>query len=473
MAGLLGDSLEDPRTMALFALAQGLTGNKRLLPGLLQGAQGYGATMAQAKQQEEQRKRGLLQEQMLNLQMEQQRAQMADQAAQRQQRASDADILRGAFAPLPGPQMEGTPGVAPRFDVGALLGRGLSMDGVDEAVKLNSVLNPKAEKPQIFNLSPGGTLADATGKILAQAPFKPAAPSLPPIAELQNYRDTLPPGDPRRREVDALIANQTRPPKYAGGGTGGGASSPRPAAESTTLAPEQRANLAGQLGVPVAEKDPVPVGLPPVQDAVFRRTLYTNAEKRLNEMDEGAKSAQAMAQDTQRFLELQKGVQMQGPVAGRVPAFTSDAQEMDAITARITPQMRQPGSGATSDFDAKMFQMATVSRTKNDDANEAIAQGVKANAQVAQDRVQFMRDYLSVNGHLDGAERKWKQYADKNPIFDPASPSVPKINPKRVPYQQFFSGASPDKPARTIVRTGVYKDRKVAEYSDGTTDYVD
>jgi hypothetical protein len=203
---------------------------------------------------------------------------------------------------------------------------------------------------------------------------------------------------------------------------------------------DERAELAQRLGVPVAERDPY-AGMSPRSAEAFKRSLYTAADKKMNEFAEASTAARGMAQDAKRFVELQGSVSMQGPIAGRVMALSSDAQDMDAITARITPQMRQPGSGATSDFDAKMFQMATVGRTKNEGANKAIADGIVLNSQVTQEREQFMRDYLTVNGHLDGAERQWKRYADANPIFDPKSPKVPTLNPARVPYQQFFGGA--------------------------------
>jgi hypothetical protein len=209
--------------------------------------------------------------------------------------------------------------------------------------------------------------------------------------------------------------------------------------------PDDRTQLSAQLGVPVAQRDPF-ANMSGKGREVFQRELYKQADKKLTEAEEGVSAATAMARDAQRFLQLQGNVTMQGPVAGRVPAFSDAAQEMDAITARITPQMRQPGSGATSDFDAKMFQMATVGRTKNPATNEAIATGIIANARNAEDRAQFMRDYVTVNGHLDGADREWKRYLNANPIFDPASPNTPKINESRRSYQEFFGGAQQGAP---------------------------
>lgn len=60
------------------------------------------------------------------------------------------------------------------------------------------------------------------------SPFKPEPERLPPLGQLQQYRETLPPGDPRRKEVQGVIDNQTRPPKLAGGGGHGAAPVPKP-----------------------------------------------------------------------------------------------------------------------------------------------------------------------------------------------------------------------------------------------------
>ncbi len=215
--------------------------------------------------------------------------------------------------------------------------------------------------------------------------------------------------------------------------------------DAAPVTADDRSALSQRLGVPMAQRDPY-AGMSPKGRETFQRDLYKQADKKLTEAEDSVSAAASMARDAQRFLQLQGQTRAQGPALGRLPAVSDAAQEMDAITAKITPQMRQPGSGATSDFDAKMFQTATVGRTKNQDTNAAIATAIIANAKNAEDRAQFMRDYLTVNGHLDGADREWKRYVNANPIFDPASPTTPRLNPKRRSYQDFF-GAGTATPA--------------------------
>ena len=72
-------------------------------------------------------------------------------------------------------------------------------------------LFPKPQ--QMMNVAPGGSVFDPTTKLTVySAPFKPESETAPPLVRLQAARDALPTGDPRRRELQALIDNQTRPP---------------------------------------------------------------------------------------------------------------------------------------------------------------------------------------------------------------------------------------------------------------------
>jgi hypothetical protein len=91
---------------------------------------------------------------------------------------------------------------------------------------LFDIMNPK---PEAYTLAPGAQRYEG-GKMVTANPVskKVEAPKLPPLADLHNYRANLPPGDPRIRDVDAMIANLTRPPKYAGGGGPGAAPAPKP-----------------------------------------------------------------------------------------------------------------------------------------------------------------------------------------------------------------------------------------------------
>ena len=284
------------------------------------------------------------------------------------------------------------------------------------------------------------------------------------------YSGAIPIDSPVNQGRAALVSAQTGAQRALANNRNAPPAPPAPRPGATTTpppggapAPDDRASLALELGAPVADRDPF-ANMSGTQADIFKRGLYQQADKKLNEMDDAASTARNMARDMQRFLQLQKEVSMQGPIAGRVMALSSEAQEMDAITDKITPQMRQPGSGATSDFDAKMFRNSTVGRTKNEAANEAIGQAVILQTQNTSDRAQFMRDYLTVNGHLDGADRQWARYLNANPIFDPKSPQVPRLNAARVPYQQFFGGQGSAPAAAGAGFSDAEKERRYQEW---------
>ena len=140
------------------------------------------------------------------------------------------------------------------------------------------------------------------------------------------------------------------------------------------------------------------------------------------------------------------GVADKFSVGRAVQSLGSDYAELEAITAKLVPGMREPGSGATSDLDVRMFERATVGVDKPKEANEAIATGLIARANNAQDYALFRQTYLEQNGTLQGSDRYWKGYVDKNPIFDPTS-KTPKINSARKSWREHFAGSSGGAPA--------------------------
>ena len=169
------------------------------------------------------------------------------------------------------------------------------------------------------------------------------------------------------------------------------------------------------------------------------------AEKRLAEQEADARGLGSIASDAARFKTLNERTDT-GPVIGSDPVAwlrglgNDDVQEMKGIQARLTPKMREPGSGATSDFDAKMFQSALFGLNKNKGANEAIANAMILKAKAEKDRVAFNSAYLQANNTLRGADSAWSKYATDNPIFDPTSQGMPRINPKRQEWSTYFSG---------------------------------
>jgi hypothetical protein len=123
---------------------------------------------------------------------------------------------------------------------------------------------------------------------------------------------------------------------------------------------------------------------------------------------------------------------------------------MDKIAIGLSRQMRQPGEGSMSDFDAKQFGKASMSTSNDYGTNRNIGLGMIAAKQLEIDRRAFNRDYLSQNGTLDGAQKHWQKYLNDNPVFDKSQGergdiSSIKLNPNRVDYQDYFRQQSAPK----------------------------
>jgi hypothetical protein len=93
MAGLLGDSFDDPKTQAVFQLAAGLLGGGNFGQALGRGLGGYQETMGAAKKQA-----------LLDEQMGWKRDEMNREKQQREQQANIEKLVRDAFLPTTGLQ---------------------------------------------------------------------------------------------------------------------------------------------------------------------------------------------------------------------------------------------------------------------------------------------------------------------------------------------------------------------------------
>lgn len=198
------------------------------------------------------------------------------------------------------------------------------------------------------------------------------------------------------------------------------------------------------------------------------------------DIDSARKEAQT-AEAAKRFIELNERVDTGGPSdrwgpTRSVQSLGKEYAEMEAITARLVPGMRDPGSGVSSDLDVRMFERGTVGVDKPRQTNVNIGKAIVARSQMAQDYADFRATYLEQNGTLQGADRHWKEYANANPIFDHAKKDY-SLNQGRRHWREHFQGgqapAAKDKPTRTVTRTGTLNGRKVVQYSDGTTEYAD
>lgn len=81
-----------------------------------------------------------------------------------------------------------------------------------------------------------------------------------------------------------------------------------------------------------------------------------------------------------------------------------DRDNMRSIESRMRGYMRPPGSGATSDFEQRLYGLGTPSTTRVGPSNQMIVDGYRALASIDQARSNFFEMYASENGNLYGAE---------------------------------------------------------------------
>lgn len=206
------------------------------------------------------------------------------------------------------------------------------------------------------------------------------------------------------------------------------------------------------LGVPVPTVMPWANQSNPKDANKVKAVEQSRGSKEIEKDVDAARKEKEAATAAARFLELNKTTNTGGltdrmGLTRGLQSLGPEYAEMESITAKLAPAMRVEGSGSTSDFDGKQFERATVGVDKPGKTNANIANGIIARAQQAQEYADFRQTYLEQNGTLQGADRFWKDYANKNPIFDPKKPGSFELNTKRSTWNEHFKGGKPDKTA--------------------------
>lgn len=160
---------------------------------------------------------------------------------------------------------------------------------------------------------------------------------------------------------------------------------------------------------------------PPAPKLAAREQMFLDeARSSARGSDEAALTAEQFVninreQNTGGLLTIPKAADIAG-------AFDPEISRMNALTARMAPQQRQPGSGTTSDRDLSLYLQAVPSASKPGPVNSAIARQARADAERRSRYAQFLDRYVSQRGSLIGAEEAWKA--------EQASASKPRIAPE-------------------------------------------
>jgi hypothetical protein len=199
---------------------------------------------------------------------------------------------------------------------------------------------------------------------------------------------------------------------------------------------------ADKYGVP--ETAPYPwAGMSSKEARQAKNTERSKSLTELSKADDGVLQAQSVDRDLDRFMYLNQrhstGYLQGFPVVKQITGFPSDAQEMDKISARIGPLMRQPGMGRMTNYDLQTFMTSVVGRDKSFQTNKDITTAMKVALQNQLGYNEFAHNYFAVHHTLQGARENWDQYLRDNPIFDPKSePGSFTLNAGRKDYKTYF-----------------------------------
>lgn len=146
-----------------------------------------------------------------------------------------------------------------------------------------------------------------------------------------------------------------------------------------------------------------------------------------------------IANTAQQFIDQSKdwGSQGEGLWNDIGQALSMETSDLKALTNRIAPLMRQPGSGASSDKDVEMFQSSVVNINNTPDANRRFADGATAMARRNQQYVDFLTQTITPQDpqSRQKAQQLWNIYKSDQPIYLPNG----EVNKAAMPFDQWLA----------------------------------
>ena len=156
--------------------------------------------------------------------------------------------------------------------------------------------------------------------------------------------------------------------------------------------------------------------------ANIERPLRGPDAQLMDQVRESAARGQALNMLGEEFLRA-NGTNGTGELSRYNPAnfWDSNRAAMRAASAQMRSYMRPAGSGATSDYEQRIYAMGVPSTENTGPQNQAIMRYHQAASQLAQGRRYFYEDYARQYGTLNGAEQAFQQ----SPQFQEVTRSAP------------------------------------------------
>jgi len=151
---------------------------------------------------------------------------------------------------------------------------------------------------------------------------------------------------------------------------------------------------------------------------------------------------------------------MSGWVKPVVELFNPKLQDMAGISSILQGQARPVGSGATSDFEQRLYRQGVPSPEKEGPNNQSIIAYQKGVLYEERDRLAFSEAFLNQNGSLAGSQEAWTNYVMANPYTVMDQKSRTRLNNKRQNWDEYFGVRGAARPAATVAPAPVAAPRK-------------
>lgn len=208
-------------------------------------------------------------------------------------------------------------------------------------------------------------------------------------------------------------------------------------------------------------------------DKIAQRGVYIRDYSSINDAREGLARTYPMTTDLDRFEALNErqptgGIEYQdyqgwevvnplnwpGMVGGVFAKQDPEYKEMSGISSGLQGKARPVGSGATSDFEQRLYRMGVPSPEKQGPTNQSIIAYQKGVMSEENDRLAFQEEFLRRNGSLAGSQQAWSRYVGANPYTVTGEGGRSALNTRRQDWKEHFGLAAPAQAAPRQVGAG-------------------
>jgi len=181
----------------------------------------------------------------------------------------------------------------------------------------------------------------------------------------------------------------------------------------------------------------------------LEKSAIESAQKRVDELNAQADASQGGASAANRMKELLPNIGYTGFGGNTLAALDKGLSGVGIDIIKGDPGAREqfqtegtdawvkavtPLKGALSNTEGNRFDKALSNLTTTKAGIELRARVAQVMAQRANEKSQFYQDWFSQNGNLNGADRIWNDYAEKNQLLTQDVINGPKkINPSNIP----------------------------------------